>query len=285
MDNISSLRWSRESELFVIEKVRQNECLWDHRDPMFLKKTFKRHLYHRIAIAIQEEFPALAGVTADAVMHKWDNLKKSFSRELQKAKNPKSGSGYTSKWHLFELLMFLTDTASADKSVCNYNEHQSKDNSPASMAESQDVVDGTSLVYSGSEDVDGMLTHFLHDGSEDFSPASSSSPRSSSSRTQQAGSSRVMPGCSTNTGGVNLSRPPLCSPAPKRSRTTPKPGTPKASNKAWEILQSTCVKSNEKNRIAFGLYQMIEQHFQKISEKNPNATINTSHKFINAIRG
>ncbi|KAK4322632.1 hypothetical protein Pmani_006609 [Petrolisthes manimaculis] len=126
--------------------------------------------------------------------------------------------------------MFLTDTASADQSVCNYNEHQSKDNSPASMAESQDVVDGTSLVYSESEDVDGMLTHFLHDGSEGFSPASSSSPRSSSTGTQQAGSSRVMPGCSTNTGGVNLSRPPLCSPAPKRSRTTPKPETPKASN-------------------------------------------------------
>ncbi|KAK3895226.1 hypothetical protein Pcinc_001085 [Petrolisthes cinctipes] len=159
---------------------------------MFLKKTFKRHLYQRIAIAIQEEFPALAGVTADAVMHKWGNLKKTFSRELQKAKQPKSGSGYTSKWHLFEVLLFLTDTASADQSVCNYSEHQSQDNRPASMAESQDVVDGTSLVYSGSEDVDGMLTHFLHDESEGFSPASSLSPHSSSSGTQQAGCSREL---------------------------------------------------------------------------------------------
>ncbi|KAK4318793.1 hypothetical protein Pmani_010216 [Petrolisthes manimaculis] len=130
-----------------------------------------------------------------------------------------------------------------------------------------DIVDGTSLVYSGFEDGDGMLTHFLHDGSEGVSPASSSSPHSSSSGIQQAGSSRVMPGCSTNTGGVNHTRPPLCSPAPKSSRTTPKPETPTASNRALEILESTCTKSSKKHKIAFGLYQMIEQDFKKISEK------------------
>ncbi|KAK4322643.1 hypothetical protein Pmani_006620 [Petrolisthes manimaculis] len=53
---------------------------------MFLKKTFKRHLYHRIAIAIQEEFPALAGVTANAVMHKWGNLKNHFQENFRRQK-------------------------------------------------------------------------------------------------------------------------------------------------------------------------------------------------------
>ncbi|KAK4307942.1 hypothetical protein Pmani_020334 [Petrolisthes manimaculis] len=185
----SSLRWTRESELLVIEKVRGNECLWDHRDTMFLKKTFKRQLYQQIALSIQKQFPALKGLTADAVMHKWGNLKKSFVRELHKTKQPKSGSVYRSKWHLFEALLFLTNTISADGSVCNYSKQQTQDNSPASMVEclvQNEVVDGT-------DNVDETLGHILDSSSEVYSPlseAASSYPRSTSSGTQESDSSR-----------------------------------------------------------------------------------------------
>ena len=41
---------------------------------------------------------------------KWKNLRDQFVRELKKKPSGEKGLPYVSRWHFFELLMFLSDT-------------------------------------------------------------------------------------------------------------------------------------------------------------------------------
>ncbi|KAK4321518.1 hypothetical protein Pmani_007679 [Petrolisthes manimaculis] len=262
--NKLNVQWSREAELLLIEKVRCTECLWDHRDAMFLKKTFKRHQYERIASQIEEEFPTLQGLSADAVMHKWAMLKKTFIRELGKVKQPKNSSETTSKWHLFEVLLFLTNTTSAGPSICNFSEQTASKSNFQSIPESleeNEVINGTSLVYSGTEECNG--TAKLHDtSSEGFSPlpeVSSCSPRASGGKEQQS---------SGKNDGATPSKDLHPSSAPKKRRlqSNSETATP-STDKAIALLEGAVHRSKERNSQAFGLYQIIDEHFKKISAK------------------
>ncbi|XP_066945371.1 uncharacterized protein [Macrobrachium rosenbergii] len=102
------VQWTFEIEESLIEKVRSRPILWNQR---ILPTTRKRLKSTCMARELQEAFPHVEGIDADAVVMKFSILKTSFRRELAKIKQVKSGSGgdYVPKWRLFELMLFLTD--------------------------------------------------------------------------------------------------------------------------------------------------------------------------------
>ncbi|MPC50297.1 hypothetical protein E2C01_044121 [Portunus trituberculatus] len=165
----------------IAEKTKFQWCRNAEIDEKFLKKVYKRKIFEKITTELRDGFPALHDVTTEAVMHKWSMLKKSFSRELGKAKHPKSGSGYTSNWHLFQELLFLIDTASAGPSISNYEDQPMQDSGTATatnVSESMDEVlcDSDDLEYGGTDECDATP-----------SPSSSSSSFSSETFPESSG--------------------------------------------------------------------------------------------------
>lgn len=56
--------WSREVQIALIEKVRNEPVLWDTTHPNYKKKLLKRHIYNQIARQLKEQFPSVDGITA-----------------------------------------------------------------------------------------------------------------------------------------------------------------------------------------------------------------------------
>lgn len=56
--------WSRLSEGFLIENIRQHRCLWDHRYAEYAKKGLKMKAYNDITLLLRKHLEDLANVTA-----------------------------------------------------------------------------------------------------------------------------------------------------------------------------------------------------------------------------
>ncbi|XP_064117601.1 uncharacterized protein LOC135223024 [Macrobrachium nipponense] len=108
----SIVQWSRLSEQFLAENMRDRRCLWDHKHDSFMKKGLKRKNYLEITLQLRENFPELADLYTDQVRTKFNNLKAYFNREYKKIQCTPSGSAGkpSSKWELFDVMCFLKDT-------------------------------------------------------------------------------------------------------------------------------------------------------------------------------
>jgi len=64
MDGKQHPRWTRLSEEFLMENIRNNRCLWDHTSDAYMKKGLKRAAYNTITCALRSNFPELSSLTA-----------------------------------------------------------------------------------------------------------------------------------------------------------------------------------------------------------------------------
>ncbi|KAG0725133.1 hypothetical protein GWK47_039183 [Chionoecetes opilio] len=104
--------WTRISEEFLVERIRDHPCIWDHRSDLYTKKALKRAAYVAMKNILVDNFPELATITTDHVRIKYNNLRTYFLKELKKTVDASSGSagGYVTRWELFGVMSFLKDT-------------------------------------------------------------------------------------------------------------------------------------------------------------------------------
>lgn len=59
-----SIVWSSEATLSLLDKVQEEEAIWDTRHPSFYEKNLKGAVYEELCSKMKEEFPSLKNLTA-----------------------------------------------------------------------------------------------------------------------------------------------------------------------------------------------------------------------------
>ncbi|XP_063611972.1 uncharacterized protein LOC134785539 [Penaeus indicus] len=100
--------WNSEAITSLLEKVRQENVLWNIKHPYYHKKTLKRTLFDKICVELKTEYPQLE-ITTVEVMDKFKYLSGQYQKCLWKIRNAPSGSAATTpiKWEHYETCSFM----------------------------------------------------------------------------------------------------------------------------------------------------------------------------------
>lgn len=67
-DSRDSIAWSSETTLSLLDKVQEEEAIWDTRHPSYYKKNLKRAVYEELCSKMKEEHASLNKLTAGNYM-------------------------------------------------------------------------------------------------------------------------------------------------------------------------------------------------------------------------
>ena len=99
------MEWDREKTVELIDKYRNEECLWNVRSTLYKDKKRKQDAWNNLAT----EF----GVPVAEVQSKIRNLKVQWNAEKKVEKSMRSGASnseiHIPKWFAYKPLMFLVD--------------------------------------------------------------------------------------------------------------------------------------------------------------------------------
>ncbi|XP_037774096.1 uncharacterized protein LOC119570425 [Penaeus monodon] len=100
--------WNSEAITSLLEKVRQENVLWNIKHPYYHKKTLKRTLFDKICVELKTEYPQLE-ITTVEVMDKFKYLRGQYQKCLRKIRNAPSGSAATTpiKWEHYKTCSFM----------------------------------------------------------------------------------------------------------------------------------------------------------------------------------
>ncbi|XP_045135759.1 uncharacterized protein LOC123518809 isoform X2 [Portunus trituberculatus] len=105
--------WPVEVEKKMLELVKEKEHLWNPKHESYTKKHLRKTTFDEIATTLKEQFPHLKDVVdGDDVRVKFKNIKNYFLQQQKKyQKTPRGPFSPKSKWHLYDIASFLSDSA------------------------------------------------------------------------------------------------------------------------------------------------------------------------------
>ncbi|KAK3875185.1 hypothetical protein Pcinc_019925 [Petrolisthes cinctipes] len=126
--------WTRDTEVALLEHVREYRHLWDHKDRLYSKQSLQRATYEKIAVSLRTEYPSLKDVTEEHLRLKFKNIKTYKMTQHKKIQNAKSGSqGSTQqRWYLYDHAIFLTDAVVVTQTQPSWEPHSQPQTSSSS---------------------------------------------------------------------------------------------------------------------------------------------------------
>ncbi|XP_050707221.1 uncharacterized protein LOC126992513 [Eriocheir sinensis] len=121
-DSRDSIAWSSEATLSLLDKVQEEEAIWDTRHPSYYEKNLKRAVYEELCTKMKEEYPSLNNLTADDVVARFAHLRSHFQKQLQEIDEAPLGSAgrCMTRWEYFEACSFLLPVYCHDMGVSNF---------------------------------------------------------------------------------------------------------------------------------------------------------------------
>ncbi|XP_042235453.1 uncharacterized protein LOC121875133 isoform X2 [Homarus americanus] len=112
----AEIPWRRESQLALIQKVKELPTLWDVTNILYHKKGIKRKAYQLVCDHLKQKFPELQYLNAGTVKTKFNHLRTYYQRELKKIQKTAIGTEVKteSKWEYFRHCSFIHTTQLLD---------------------------------------------------------------------------------------------------------------------------------------------------------------------------